>query len=61
KTVFTYLSGGEKSIFIDWNGTDENGKELPAGTYYYICEVVFDVVDPSKQKNTLKGWVQLIR
>lgn len=61
KTVFGYLSGGENSIYIDWNGKDESGKDLPSGTYYYTCEVIFDVVDPSKQKKILKGWLQLIR
>ncbi|MEP0712734.1 MAG: gliding motility-associated C-terminal domain-containing protein, partial [Algoriphagus sp.] len=35
--VFTYnsLESTENDIFIRWDGTDKNGNELPAGTYYY--------------------------
>jgi len=61
KEVYNYQSGGERSIYIDWNGLDNNGKELAGGIYYYSAEVTFDVVDLSKQKQTMKGWVHLIR
>lgn len=61
KEVYGYQSGGERSIFIDWNGQDNSGKELSTGVYYYSAEVTFDVVDPDQQKQTIKGWVQLIR
>lgn len=61
KEVYNYQSGGEKSIYIDWDGNDNNGKEVPAGTYYYSAEVTFNVVDPSKKVRNIKGWVQLVR
>jgi hypothetical protein len=59
--VYTYESGGERTIYIDWDGKDSNGKELSAGTYYYEAQVTFDVVDPSKKNSTIKGWVQVLR
>jgi hypothetical protein len=61
KIVYTYESGGENTIYIDWDGHDDNGKEVPAGVYYYLAQVTFDVVDPAEQNKTIKGWVQLIR
>lgn len=59
--VFTYQSGGENSIYIDWDGRDDNGNELPSGVYYYLAEVTFDVVDPSQAVKEYKGWVRLVR
>jgi hypothetical protein len=61
KEVYTYQSGGEKSIYIDWNGKDNTGRDLDAGTYYFVAIVVFDVVDPQKKNKTIKGWLQLFR
>ncbi len=61
KQVYTYQSGGERSIYIDWDGRGDNGKELSTGVYYYVADVVFDSVDPAKSEKTLKGWVQLLR
>jgi hypothetical protein len=59
--VYTYESGGERTIYIDWDGKDNNKSDLPAGTYYYEAQVTFNVVDPSKQNKSIKGWVQIIR
>ncbi len=59
--VYRYRSGGERSIYIDWDGKDNAGKDLTGGVYYYSAEVTFDVVDPSKEKQVFKGWVHLIR
>jgi hypothetical protein len=59
--VYSFESGGERTIYIDWDGKDHGGKELPTGTYYYEAQVTFDVVDPSKANQTFKGWVQLVR
>jgi hypothetical protein len=61
KEIYSYSSGGERTIYIDWDGRDGNGRELPAGVYYYMAEVTFDVVDPSASVREIKGWVQLIR
>ena len=61
KDVYNYQSGGERTIFIDWDGRDDNGKELATGIYYYSADVTFDVVNPANRKQTIKGWVNLIR
>lgn len=61
KEVFTYESGGERSIYIDWDGRDETGRELSSGVYYYVADVTFDSVDPDKQQQIIKGWVHLMR
>ncbi len=61
KELFDYQSGGERTIFIRWDGLDNAGGEVPGGVYFYSAEVVFDVVDPAKRNQTFKGWVHLIR
>jgi len=59
--VYSYESGGERNIYVDWDGKDNNRKDLATGVYYYEAQVTFDVVDPSKATRIIKGWVQLIR
>jgi len=62
--VFEYFGrvGSEtNSIYIDWNGQDENARDLSSGIYYFVAEVVFDSVDPNNNTKTIKGWVHLIR
>lgn len=61
REVYSYESGGERSIYIDWDGRDNNGKELSTGVYYYDAHVTFDVVDPAQKTKVIKGWVHLIR
>lgn len=61
KEVYSYESGGDKSIYIDWNGRAADGSDLASGIYYYMAEVTFYRVDPAKANETLKGWVQLVR
>ena len=61
KEVFSYESGGERTIYVDWNGRGSDGGELSTGIYYYVAEVTFDSVDPEKQNQIIKGWVHLMR
>jgi gliding motility-associated-like protein len=61
--VFRYNSveSNENDIFIRWNGRDQNGNDLPVGTYFYSGKVYFDVLDPSLQQRELKGTIQILR
>jgi hypothetical protein len=34
---------------------------LASGIYFYKADVTFDVVDPKKRVQTIKGWVHLVR
>jgi len=61
KEMYNYESGGERTIYINWDGKDSGGIEVPGGVYFYSADVVFDVVDPTKKNKTFKGWVHLIR
>lgn len=61
KHMYDYESGGERSIYIDWDGKDNNGNEVAAGVYYYSAKVTFTVVDPSKKTQNIRGWVQVVR
>jgi hypothetical protein len=59
--IYSYQSGGENTIYIDWNGVDDKGNEVEVGTYYYVAEVIFKVVDPKKRHRTLKGYIDIRR
>lgn len=63
KELFRYDTNGqnEPNFFIDWNGKDNQGSELPAGTYYYSATVTFDVLDKRIEKQEFKNWVKIIR
>lgn len=61
KEVYEYESGGERTIYIDWDGRGSDGTELASGVYFYVADVTFDSVDPKKRNKTIKGWVHLIR
>ena len=47
---------------LEWDGTNENGKAVAPGTYYYVCKVfeqrVSGVVE---REEPLTGWIELVR
>ncbi len=44
-----------------WDGKTNGGTALPAGVYYYVVIVTFDVLDISNNTRTYNGWVQLLK
>lgn len=62
--VFTYtgkLGDDQNTIYIEWDGRNKNGTPLASGVYFYVADVTFNVVDPKKRVQTIKGWVHLVR
>jgi hypothetical protein len=59
--VYTYQSDEHNSIYIDWNGRDNSGGEVSTGVYYFVADVIFNVLDPAQRVKELKGWVHLVR
>ena len=59
KEVYNYESNGENSILINWDGRTFGGQRVPAGMYYYLAEVTFDVLDPAKATKKIKGQVHI--
>ncbi len=60
--VFNYDSFENlNGFYINWDGKNLSGEEVESGVYYYIAEVVFDVLDPEEANKTFKGWVQVLR
>lgn len=61
KEVYHYAAEDHELIGINWNGTDEQGKEMPSGIYYYVAEIEFSVLEKKRRQLVLKDWVHLIR
>ncbi len=60
--VYEYDSEkGESSILINWDGKSRLGIDLPAGTYFYSADVIYDVLENSDNTAQLKGWIQLMK
>jgi hypothetical protein len=59
--IYTYVSGkGDSSTYINWDGKDNEGKSVTPGVYYYLAEVTFNTLDPSKKNQRIKGWVHVV-
>ena len=73
---FCFIENIEMSIFnrwgqlvyetrdpnINWTGENLNGKELPAGTYYYTCKVFEQrVTGTVEAPELLNGYIDLVR
>ena len=63
RAVYTYdgVNGQENGIYIHWDGRSDDGGAMPAGVYYYLAEVTFDVVNPEDAVQQLKGWIHLLK
>lgn len=65
--MFTVYNRNGQKVFeyagpkLEWNGNDNAGNPLPAGSYFYNCEVKFLTLDPNSATQSLKGWVELVR
>lgn len=61
KKIYELVNSKERSIYIRWNGHDNQGREVPAGVYFYRADVQFLTSDPSQEFQEIKGWVHLVR
>ena len=61
KQVFDLAEEEEQSILINWDGRTNDGRDLPAGVYFYVANVTLDVLATSEDQKVYKGWVQLLR
>ncbi len=51
----------DDDIYLNWDGTNHNGKELSNGLYYYTATVKFFRLNAEDEILELKGWIQLMR
>ena len=62
KSVFEFDSNeSEAGILINWDGKSSEGRDLPAGVYFYNAELIFDVLATSESERVLNGWVQILK
>ena len=63
KEIFTHDSEENvvDGIYINWDGRDKSGVNLPSDTYYYLATVTFDILDETESIKEIKGWVQILR
>tara|TARA_B100000902_G_scaffold399280_1_gene469402 strand:+ start:6072 stop:8906 length:2835 start_codon:yes stop_codon:yes gene_type:complete len=63
KEVFSHDSKENiiDGIYINWDGRNKSGVNLPSDTYYYLATVTFDILDDSESIKEIKGWVQILR
>jgi CHU_C Type IX secretion signal domain len=61
QTVLNYTSGGENNIYVDWDGTDDNGQKVAAGVYFYSAKVTYNMLNPKDREEIINGWIHLIR
>ena len=65
--MFTVYNRNGQKVFeyagpkLEWNGNDNAGNPLPAGSYFYNCEVKFLTLDPNSPTQSLKGWIELVK
>ena len=55
------VNNSSPQVTFEWRGLDNNGMELPTGTYYYSTDITFYSSNSQAKKKNIKGWVQLIR
>jgi len=58
--VYDSEDATESSIYINWNGKNQDGVLLTPGVYYYVADVVFTTLNPRRTTTQIKGWVQLL-
>lgn len=63
KEVFNHDSNENivDGIYINWDGRNKSGINLPSDTYYYLATVTFDILDETQSIKEIKGWVQILR